>query len=167
MSERARSVKDLRLDQLPIERAWGVRWDVESDTFGIEMSVKDKPPARRGILSVVSSVYDQLGFEAPFTLPAKTLLQDPCCQNWSGMILYQLRTSLAGGTSLISCLGSKASMSNAVLSQTTSGRLAPLNCTISQMPPSVHMALSPTSASPILKVTSTVPSSLANSAYLS
>ena len=81
MSERARSVKDLRLDQLPIERAWGVRWDVESDTFDGKMSVKDKPPARRGILSVVSSVYDQLGFEAPFTLPAKTLLQDPCCQN--------------------------------------------------------------------------------------
>ena len=26
-------------------------------------------------------VYDPLGFEAPFTLPAKTLLQDPCCQN--------------------------------------------------------------------------------------
>ena len=80
-SERAGSVKDLLLDQLPIERALGVRWDVESDTFGFKISVKDKPPTRRGILSVVSSVYDPLGFAAPFTLPAKALLQDLCRKN--------------------------------------------------------------------------------------
>jgi len=55
---RAGSVKDLLLDQLPIERALGVRWDVESNTFGFKISVKDRPATRRGILSVVSSVYD-------------------------------------------------------------------------------------------------------------
>ena len=81
LSERAGSVKDLLLDQLPIERALGVRWDVESDTFGFKISVKDRPATRRGILSVVSSVYDPLGFAAPFTLPAKTLLQDLCRKN--------------------------------------------------------------------------------------
>jgi len=80
-SERAESVKDLLLDQLPIERALGVRWDVGSDTLGFKISVKDRPPTRRGILSVVSSVYDPLGFAAPFTLPAKALLQDLCRQN--------------------------------------------------------------------------------------
>ena len=81
LSERAGSVKDLLLDQLPIERALGVRWDVESDTFGFKITVKDRPATRRGILSVVSSVYDPLGFAAPFTLPAKTLLQDLCRKN--------------------------------------------------------------------------------------
>ena len=80
-SERAGSVKDLLLDQLPIERALGVRWDVESDTFGFKISVKDSPFTGRGILSVVSSVYDPLGFAAPFTLPAKALLQDLCRKN--------------------------------------------------------------------------------------
>ena len=35
-------------------------------------------PTRRGILSVVSSVYDPLGLAAPFVLPAKRLLQDLC-----------------------------------------------------------------------------------------
>lgn len=35
----------------------------------------------RRILSVVSSVCDPLGFAAPFTLPAKALLQDLCCKN--------------------------------------------------------------------------------------
>ena len=34
-----------------------------------------------GILSVVSSVYDPLGFAAPFILPAKVLLQDLCRKN--------------------------------------------------------------------------------------
>ena len=80
MSKRVGSVKDLLLDQLPIERALGVRWNVESDTFGFKISVKDRPPTRRGILSVVSSMYDSLGFAAPFTLPAKVLLQDLCRQ---------------------------------------------------------------------------------------
>ena len=80
LSERAASVKDL-LDQLPIERALGVRWDVESDTFGFKISVKDRPATRQGILSVVSSVYNPLGFAAPFTLPAKALLQDLCRKN--------------------------------------------------------------------------------------
>ena len=74
-------MKDLLLDQLPIERTLGVRWNVESDTFGFKISVKDRPPTRRGILSVVSSMYDSLGFAAPFTLPAKVLLQDLCRQN--------------------------------------------------------------------------------------
>ena len=59
----------------------GPRSKIESDTFGFKISVKDRPPTRRGILSVVSSVYDPLGFAAPFTLPAKALLQDLCRQN--------------------------------------------------------------------------------------
>ena len=81
LSERAGSVKNLLLDQLPIERALGVRWDVESDTFGFKITVKERPATRRGILFVVSSVYDPLGFAAPFTLPARTLLQDLCRKN--------------------------------------------------------------------------------------
>ena len=79
LSERAGSVKDLLLDQLPIERALGVRWDVESDTFGFK--IKDRSATRRGILSVVSSVYDLLEFASPFTLPTKALLQDLCRKN--------------------------------------------------------------------------------------
>ena len=53
-------------------------WCVESDTLGFRIIVKDKPLTRRGILSSVSSIYDPLGFAAPFTLTAKKLLQDLC-----------------------------------------------------------------------------------------
>lgn len=80
-SERAKSVKDLDFDQSLIERALGVKWHVASDTFRFSIVVKDRPPTRRGILSVVSSVYDPLGFVAPFVLQVKILLQDLCRKN--------------------------------------------------------------------------------------
>ena len=87
-SERAVLVKDPLLDQLPTERALGVRWDVETDKFGFKISLKDKAITRRGILSVVSSVYDPLGFVAPFILPAKRLLQDLCQKSlgWDDLV---------------------------------------------------------------------------------
>ena len=77
---RAKDVKDLDLDNdaLPAERALGVSWFVETDSFGFKVNIKEKPCTRRGILSVVSSVYDPLGMAAPFILPAKLLLQDLC-----------------------------------------------------------------------------------------
>lgn len=50
--------------------------------------------SRRGILSVIS-VYDPLGFAAPFTLPAKKILQDLCREGvgWDDTIpdQYQVR----------------------------------------------------------------------------
>ena len=78
--ERAKDVKelDLECDMLPTERALGVSWLVETDALSFKVIIKEKPYTRRGILSVVSSVYDPLGMAAPFVLPAKLLLQDLC-----------------------------------------------------------------------------------------
>ncbi|XP_072168946.1 uncharacterized protein [Diadema setosum] len=76
--ERAQSVVDLDLDHLPIERTLGVLWNVETDDFGFKVHLKEKPATRRGILSMVSSLYDPLGFLAPFILRAKLLLQFLC-----------------------------------------------------------------------------------------
>lgn len=76
-SDKAKEIRtvDLSKDALPIERALGVLWCIESDSFKFRILVQDKPVTRRGILSTVSSIYDPLGFLSPFTLPAKTLLQ--------------------------------------------------------------------------------------------
>ena len=76
--ERAGSVRELDLENLPIERALGIQWDVQSDTFQFKIVVKDRPPTRRGILSVKSSIYDPLGFVAPSILPVKVILRDLC-----------------------------------------------------------------------------------------
>ena len=77
-SERAAKVKGLDFDKLPVKRALGVQWNVSSDTFGFSIVIKDRTVARGGILSIVSLVYDPLGFVVPFILKAKLILQDVC-----------------------------------------------------------------------------------------
>jgi hypothetical protein len=76
--ERAESVVNLDLEELPVERALGVEWNVQDDVFSFRTVTRKKAPSRRGILSDVSSMYDPLGFASPFILPAKRLLQQLC-----------------------------------------------------------------------------------------
>ncbi|KAK0138800.1 hypothetical protein N1851_024662 [Merluccius polli] len=79
-AHRASEVRDLDLqhDALPVKRTLGVQWDTETDNFTYRMMLQDKPMTRRGILSVVNSIYDPLGFLAPVILPAKLLLKELC-----------------------------------------------------------------------------------------
>ncbi|KAL3987991.1 21S rRNA GM methyltransferase [Sarotherodon galilaeus] len=78
--ERASEVKDFDLDQdtLPIERALGVQWCIESDSFRFKIVMPDRAPTWRNLLSIVSSVYDPLGILSPVTLQAKKILQELC-----------------------------------------------------------------------------------------
>ena len=69
---------DLRFDQLPMERTLGVEWCVQSDTFQFRGNVKESAMTRRGLLASVASLYDPLGFIAPFTLIGKRILQRLC-----------------------------------------------------------------------------------------
>jgi hypothetical protein len=84
--DRAKGIQaiDLDCDSLPIEHTLGVQWSISSDTFGFSIVVKNKPATRRGILSIVSSIFDPLGFVAPFILPAKKILQDLCKEQHLG-----------------------------------------------------------------------------------
>ncbi|XP_064647472.1 uncharacterized protein LOC135500156 [Lineus longissimus] len=78
--DRAPKIKDLDLDNsdIPTDRVLGVVWDPEADSLGVRAKVVDKPLTRRGVLSVVSSVYDPMGIVSPFVLPAKVLIQELC-----------------------------------------------------------------------------------------
>ncbi|XP_071486763.1 uncharacterized protein [Diadema antillarum] len=80
VDDRAKEVKELNLlhDHLPIEKALGVQWCVESDKFRFRMTFQDKPLTRRGALSTVMSVFDPLGLLAPLLLPGKLILQELC-----------------------------------------------------------------------------------------
>ncbi|KAI3356203.1 hypothetical protein L3Q82_017185 [Scortum barcoo] len=77
---RATELKDLDLthDNRPIERALDVQWCTEDDTFAYSIKLQDNPMTRRGILSVVNSIYDPLGFLVPVIFPAKLLLRNLC-----------------------------------------------------------------------------------------
>ena len=78
--QQASGIKELDLsrDVLPIERALGVQWCMQSDSLQFHVVLKDKPLTRRGILSSISSIYDPLGLAAPFLLTGKQILQDLC-----------------------------------------------------------------------------------------
>lgn len=64
---------NLDLDNLPVERALGVLWELALDTLKVKVNPPSKPHTRRGLLSVMSSVYDPIGVLAPFTIRAKML----------------------------------------------------------------------------------------------
>ena len=70
-SERAPSIRDLDLKDLPLDRALGTQWDVERDTLSFKVAKGEVPNTRRGMLSLISGLNDPLGFAAPFILPAK------------------------------------------------------------------------------------------------
>lgn len=69
---------DLDRDSLPSERALGLQWRIMNDAFQFKILVKERSYARRGMLSLVISVYDPLGFIAKITLRGKVLLQELC-----------------------------------------------------------------------------------------
>ncbi|XP_052071218.1 uncharacterized protein LOC127709652 [Mytilus californianus] len=82
IEDRAKDLKNLDLlnDKLPITKALGIQWCIESDSFQFRIELTNKPLTRRGILSTLSSVYDPLGFLSPFVLLGKQILQE-CCSD--------------------------------------------------------------------------------------
>lgn len=77
-SERVATIEPLGLDPTPSERALGIQWSIKTDTFSFNSSLKDQPSTRRSCLSVIASLYDPLGFIAPFSLTGKRILQELC-----------------------------------------------------------------------------------------
>lgn len=69
---------DMALGEHHMERALGVQWCISSDKFQFRVAVKENPFTRRGVLSTVASVFDPLGFLAPFILTGKMILQRMC-----------------------------------------------------------------------------------------
>ena len=62
----ASAILDLDVEQL--ERALGIMWDTINDVFTFVSKVKANEPTKLGILSTSSSLFDPLGFLAPFLL---------------------------------------------------------------------------------------------------
>ena len=60
------------------ERVLGMMWDYEFDLFRFNINITPKSFTIRGILSMLSSLFDPLGFAAPVILKAKILLQELC-----------------------------------------------------------------------------------------
>ena len=62
------------------ERVLGIQWSVSRDSFVKNSKTIKKVdlenPTQRKILKSVSSIYDTIGFIAPFTVRLRTIMQD-------------------------------------------------------------------------------------------
>ena len=95
-ADRAEDMKnvDLSCENLPVGRALGVLWNIDSDYFSFAVKLQDRPLTRRGLLSTVSSVYDPFGFLSPATLLGKQMLQQMCADqiDWDDPIPEGLKS---------------------------------------------------------------------------
>ena len=73
-SEVACDIIHLDRNELPQERALGVKWCV--DLLSLEPVKSEFPNTKRGILSATSSVFDPLGIAAPYVIQAKLIIQE-------------------------------------------------------------------------------------------
>ncbi|XP_013855911.1 uncharacterized protein LOC106511713, partial [Austrofundulus limnaeus] len=84
--DRAKDVENLDLcaPDLPVQRSLGLLWNVGLDTFTFKVDEDQKPFTRRGVLSMVNSLYDPLGFLAPITIQGRQILREltSLTDNW-------------------------------------------------------------------------------------
>ena len=66
---------DFSLDTVPVQRALGVLRDIPADAFTFKVSLGKRPFTRRGMLSILNSLYDPLGLAAPVIVRGKLLLR--------------------------------------------------------------------------------------------
>ena len=88
-SEHFKSLQKLDLSSPSNDRVLGIKWNFETDIFSFSVNLpKSNLMSRRGILSMISSIFDPLGFIAPVILSSKLLLPELCREsfNWDDPI---------------------------------------------------------------------------------
>ena len=104
--DRRNGVKTADLDtSLPLEEALGVYWDTENNIFRFKIVLKDKRMTRRGMLLLISSIFDPLGFVAPHTLRGKRIRQLLCQDKigWDEIVSDGIIREWQGCSLLIPC----------------------------------------------------------------
>ena len=84
--QRGLANKSLPRSKNAAERVLGVLWDIEDDEFRFIVDIPEKPLTKRGILSMMHSLYDPLGFVAPVLIEAKSLLRGIKNRGWDETI---------------------------------------------------------------------------------
>ena len=84
--DRAETCARLPDSDLVGESVLGVIWNVNSDCFKLNVNVPDKPLTRRGLLSMLSSLYDPLGFMVPVIIPPRLWQRELNERDWDDPI---------------------------------------------------------------------------------
>jgi hypothetical protein len=59
-----------------MQRSLGLLWDTEKDVFTFKVNPVDKAYTKRGLLLVINSVFDPIGFAQPIVIQGKLLLRE-------------------------------------------------------------------------------------------
>ena len=63
--------------EMPVDRAFGIIWNIEEDKLEFKLKSKEKPMARRG-MSIISFIYDPLELISLYLPKGKKILQNLC-----------------------------------------------------------------------------------------
>lgn len=69
---------DIGTDNLPVQQSFGIAWNLNSDCFTFNTNFQDKPFTKRGVLSVVNSMFDTFGFIANIAICGRLLMREFC-----------------------------------------------------------------------------------------
>ena len=72
-NELSKSLQINALAKNSSERVLGVNWNLNTDCFYFVVELPDKPCTKRGVLSLINSIFDPLGFLCPVIVEAKLL----------------------------------------------------------------------------------------------
>ena len=68
-----------------MDRALGIQWNTEEDKLEFKVKLMEKSMTRRGMLSIISSIYDPLGLVNPHLLKGKKVLLNLYYDSWVEM----------------------------------------------------------------------------------
>jgi Pao retrotransposon peptidase len=71
----------VRFDELPTEKAIGLLWNCNEDSFGFSFKMNSPVVTKRDLLRVISSTFHPLGMLAPIILKDRIILKK-VCWNW-------------------------------------------------------------------------------------
>ncbi|XP_062611017.1 uncharacterized protein LOC134272834, partial [Saccostrea cucullata] len=74
----SKEIQDLNFTEeyLPFHQSLGLKWNLQTDSFMFNIPLETKPFTKRGILSVINSIFDPIGFIAPVKIKGKMLVRE-------------------------------------------------------------------------------------------
>ncbi|XP_018018481.1 uncharacterized protein LOC108675002 [Hyalella azteca] len=75
-TERAGEPLHLEMQPTSVQRTLGVAWSTLNDAFMINVTIPQRSFTKRGIISVVNTIYDPLGLVSPVTLMGRLIQRD-------------------------------------------------------------------------------------------
>lgn len=76
---------------LPTQPSLGLIWDLNKDMFVFRLNPDDKPAFRRGMLSIINSIFDPIGFLSPVVIGGRIMLREFGDATWDELLPESLQ----------------------------------------------------------------------------